>query len=318
MSPDLKAPPAVEDGESPASRIVITGAGGLIGAAVHTAWPGHPSQAVGLFHQAEDLSGEPLKIYIDLTDRERTFQTLDGLEPFSALVHCAAVIPGKRPDFSEQRAAAANRLMDDHVTQYCRAKKKRLICLSSTSVYGPNMTGELVDEKRPAAPAGDYASEKIRSERNITEELTDFSILRLAAPYGPGQTARTVVKIFLERALSGRDLLFHGSGAREQVFIHAEDAAEAVMAALRPRAPSGIFNIAGAEPISMKALAELIADLSGNDVKARPSGLEDPQEHYRPRFDLTAAAERLGWSPRITLARGLARWLDELERGPCA
>jgi nucleoside-diphosphate-sugar epimerase len=317
MSPEREASPGTEFGAAPAAKTVVTGAGGLIGAAVLKPGLGRPLQAVGLFHQAKGLGGDPLKIHIDLTDRERAFRLLDNLEPFSALVHCAAVIPGKRPEFPEPRAAAANRLMDDHVIQYCRARSKRLVYLSSTAVYGPEMTGELVQESRPPAPAGEYAVEKARSERIIAEELIDFCLLRLSAPYGPGQTARTVVSIFLERARSGLDLLFHGSGAREQVFIHAEDAAEAVKLALRPGAPSGVFNIAGSEPVSMKALAELIAGLSGKGVRARPSGLEDAQENYRPRFDLTAAAEQLGWSPRISLAQGLARWLDELESAPC-
>jgi nucleoside-diphosphate-sugar epimerase len=315
MSPDRETP--AEPGAGPAAKAVVTGAGGLIGAAVLKLRPGRPLQAVGLFHTAASLSGELSKINIDLTDRERTFQTLDALEPFSALVHCAAVIPGKRPEFTEPQAAAANRLMDDHIIQYCLTRWKRLVYLSGTSVYGPDLVGELITDGHPLAPAGAYVTEKARSERNIIENLSNFCILRLSAPYGPGQEARTVVKIFLERARAGQDLLFHGSGAREQVFIHAEDAAEAVKCALRPGAPSGIFNIAGAENISMKALAELIAGLGGKGAKARPSGLDDPQEHYRPRFDLTAAAEKLGWTPRIPLAQGLARWLGGLEADPC-
>lgn len=290
----------------PGGRVLVTGGGGLIGAEVV-----RRLRAEGL----EPLA--PSRAELDLARPGG----LDGLkaEELRAVVHGAALIPGKDPALTEAAAAETNRFMDEQAINFCRERGLPLVYLSSLAVYGPP-SGPPLTEEAPLRPAGPYAAAKIAGEE-LARNLSAFAALRVGAPYGPAMTAPTVVKIFMDRARAGQDLTYHGSGSREQIFIHAADVARAVLAALKNLAPEAfgggrpwtdprrVFNITGAEAVSMKALAELALRLTGSGGRVRASGQPDPQEDYRPRFSLAAAAEVLGWRPSISLEEGLRAWL---------
>ena len=63
----------------------------------------------------------------------------------------------------------------------------------------------------------------------------------------------TVVRRFVERASRGEALLYWGSGARQQDFIHADDVAGACQAALEHQ--GGTFNVASGKTVTMRELA---------------------------------------------------------------
>lgn len=148
--------------------------------------------------------------------------------------------------------------------------------------------------------------------RILWERGLPYTVLRINAPYGPGQATRTVLRIFLERASKGLALLYHGSGSREQDFTHVDDVADAVVAAAF-RQRTGTYNISGGEPIAMKQLAELVircVPMCGSTVA--PSGQDDPQEGVPARYSTRRALAELGWRPSIALACGIRAWAQDL------
>jgi nucleoside-diphosphate-sugar epimerase len=292
-------------------KVLLTGANGLIGSEIAYLLP-----SVGL------VPITPQRSHVDLT-RPNSLKAL-GTESFRAVVHCAAILPGKNPILTEQEEARANRLMDEQVVDFCQNHGLPLVYLSSLAVYGPPK-GVTLDEKAPLELSSPYIEAKVFSEQLITQNLEAWVILRLGAPYGPAMTARTVLKIFMDNALSGKDLTYHGSGNREQMFIHVTDVAKAVLASLKALMPEDlggdraltnqgrIFNISGGQVVSMKELAQTIILLTGSDSRIIPSGQPDPQEFFRPRFSLQAAKEILGWRPSISLEEGLSDWVNKIK-----
>jgi nucleoside-diphosphate-sugar epimerase len=140
------------------------------------------------------------------------------------------------------------------------------------------------------------------------------TILRISAPYGPGQRNRTVLRIFIERAISSMDLLYFGTGDRTQDFTSATDVAQAVICSIR-RKRGGVFNIAGGNPISMKELAKLVVKcVSGCRSKIVPAGVPDSQESYRADFEILKAKRELGWAPQISLTEGVKQWIGFLRQ----
>jgi nucleoside-diphosphate-sugar epimerase len=180
--------------------------------------------------------------------------------------------------------------------------------MSSSIVYGGRETPWREDAAiDPAAP---YAREKAHTERMLAAESLPWNALRISAPYGPAQRIRTVLSIFIDRALAGTDLLVHGSGAREQDFTAARDVARAALAALGAGDRSAIINVSGGAPISMLALANLVvASVPGTRSEVRLSGAPDPQDTYRAALDLGRARDELGWRPEVPLARGISEWV---------
>ncbi|MGH9721280.1 MAG: hypothetical protein ACRD8O_13775, partial [Bryobacteraceae bacterium] len=70
---------------------------------------------------------------------------------------------------------------------------------------------------------------------------------------------------------------------------------------------TGIFNIASAQPVSMKTLAELVVRAApGCQSQVRPSGEPDTQEGATALVSIDKAARMLGWKPRTSLEDGIA------------
>lgn len=274
-----------------ATRILVTGATGLLG-----------SHAVRALRAAGHDVVAPARSALDLLAPGAAERL--AIDRPAVIVHAAAVLPLAA---TQEEAARANRRIDDAVVAACGALGARLIYLSGTSVYGD--APPPWSERTPPRPVGAYVQAKLAGEEAARAALGDRALsLRISAPYGPGQRARTVIQVFIEAALANRPLRHHGSGAREQVFTAAEDVAVAVVRAVERPEAAGVVNIAGARPISMKALAELVVRaIPGSRSEVVASGEPDPQEAYRAAVELGRARELLGWAPAMSLEEGVAR-----------
>ena len=291
------------------TRILVTGAGGLIGNAALTllARQGHATAGIGR-RTPQFIPRFASWVNLDLASVQAP-HALDSLPAFDVVVHCAAVVPRSFADDVSRAAGEINVIMDRTVIDYCIRKDARLVYCSSSSVYGP-VNGETVDEDHPLDEAAScYSKAKILSERLIRKQMESFAIMRICAPYGPTQTARTVLKLFIETAISGGVLHYHGSGSREQDFVHVRDLAVAVRSAVRCAHVTNTFNIAGGAPISMRNLALMVVETAGNPkASVQCSGESDAQENYRGRFDIARAKQMLDWTPKVTLQDGIREW----------
>jgi UDP-glucose 4-epimerase len=216
--------------------------------------------------------------------------------------------------WGEGQAALANRTIDDRIIDLCHRRRCPLIYTSSTSVYGLRVQG-VVTEEDNLGPLGEYALAKATSEMKMLSALRAGAIvLRVSSPYGPGQRTRNVLRIFIERALADLDLVFYGSGNRQQDFVSAYDVANAVVCAVLRMSSSGIFNIASGVPVSMRDLAELvIRTVPGTGSRIISSGIPDPQENQRTAFSISKAQAILGWRPVVSLMDGIKSWAQYLK-----
>jgi nucleoside-diphosphate-sugar epimerase len=288
-------------------RVLVTGASGLIGAeaASVAAAAGYDTIALAYSNEPPTAVGT---MKLDLADPS-AIEALRNLLPFSAVAHCAAVIPPTLAGAAAERAARMNERIDACIVEFCHTHDVRLVYCSSVAVYG-DIAGAVVDEASITNPISPYAIGKLRTELLIREKVRSHAILRICAPYGAVQRHRTVLRIFVEQALAGEDLKYLGSGARQQDFLHAHDAALAILRAVECRHLSGVFNVCAGAPISMRALAQLVLELTGSPRSAIASGSPDPQEDYRARFDTARAAGTLGWRAAIPLAQGVRQMVN--------
>lgn len=287
-------------------NILVTGAGGLVGTHVTRALSEKGHSVTALYRKLDDgpasqdwhaLEGDLLK--------DSTVRMLDSIE-LDSIIHSAAVLPRQFYGHEAARAAQLNFLMDRRIIELCQRKNCHLLYMSSTSVYGLGTFSNLTEDAS-ISPIGPYAAAKAESERKMLSELPDQStIFRVSAPYGPGQRTRTVLWVFVERALANLDLTFDGTGSRQQDFTAASDVGNAVVCALSAKSANGIFNIAGGNPISTRELAELVLRvIPGTRSKVVASGRSDPQENYRASFDIGKPERILGWRPLVPLEDGI-------------
>jgi UDP-glucose 4-epimerase len=138
--------------------------------------------------------------------------------------------------------------------------------------------------------------------------------LRLTNVYGPRQLLKHnrqgFIGWFIRRAIEDQEIQIYGSGAQVRDFVFVDDAADAFLRAGVSDACNGqVFNVGGREPISHKALVELLISTAGS---GRYRMVEWPPEKKAIDIgDFYADSSRLasvvGWTPTTPLAGGLAR-----------
>jgi len=287
--------------------ILITGASGFLGRAIMKYLTRSGARVIGTIHsqKVKPRESENL-IEIDL-ERPSKFNLLTERGPCDAVVHCAAVLPGRKPDLG---LLIANQRMTLNLVKWTVDNDiSSFFFTSSCSVYG--YSDKLCTESTLPAPPNIYAVSKLACE-NIIQTVasgtnTKVCIFRISAPYGPGLLNKTVIKHFLEQAAHGRLLSLMGSGSRSQDFVYEDDVARAFFLAISQGA-TGVFNITGGNPVSMLELAKTVLRLFDKDSERGLSfsGI-DPQELYRGRFSIQAAAKAFGYYPQVSLEEGLHR-----------
>ncbi len=196
----------------------------------------------------------------------------------------------------------------------------RVVYASTRQIYGaPNYLP--VDEQHPIQPVDyngvhKYATSMYHLMLGRAGAI-DSVILRLTNIYGPRMAldipCQGFLSTFLRRLLLGRPLEIFGDGEqlRDPVFV--DDAVEAfLIAGSIAKAPSMVYNIGGAQRLSLNQIARLASEMAG---VAAPSHRAFPGEikaidigsYYT---DSSRAARELGWTPRITFAQGIRRTFD--------
>ena len=270
-------------------RVLLTGASGLVGHAILHRLQADGARLLALGRdQGGDLARAPWPA-----------------GPWEVIVHCAARLPQRFGGAEEAAAAAENRMLDDRALEAAEASDAHLVFLSSASVYG--VAGGEITEATPAAPALAYAREKLATEDAIAARGISATVFRLVAPYGPRQTRHTVLRRFLDLALTEMPLRYFGSGSRTQDFLHVDDVAAAVALAVRSR-PSDRFVLASGEAIAMRELARLVVEATGSRSVVEAAGVPDPEEGRTVRYRVDHLREGLGFRASIPLRTGIAAW----------
>lgn len=291
-------------------KILVTGAGGLVGYDVAKLLDVNPKYEVFSTVHRKNIDGLKNIIQIDLQKN-----SVESLKVnFDYIVHCAAIIPDGV--HSDEQVAYVNRCIDDNIIAYCVKHKCRLIFVSTAAVYGYESNILLTEQTTLNIDTG-YKSEKRNSEIKIEDECASYCILRISSPYGPRQEIMAVMKRFIEAVYCREKLYYFGSGARTQNFIDVRDIARAVLKSIEGN-ENGIFNIASKNAISMKELANLVVKIGKEefftDSEVCAGNNIDPQENVRVNIDIRLAEELIGWTPQIELDDGIRHWMKSMKR----
>ncbi|MEM8618987.1 MAG: NAD-dependent epimerase/dehydratase family protein [Actinomycetota bacterium] len=320
-------------------RTLVTGASSRIGCGVVAALMGRGDDVVTLQRRhvnALDAFGVE-QVLGDVRD-ERT--VIDAVNGCDAVVHLAARVGvvGSWEDFRSVNVdGTANVLAAAR-----RAGTERVVHVSSPSVAheGDSLVGEGAGPPVVGRRRACYPESKARAEQVAlapSEEPTRVVAVRPHLVWGPGD--EQLVGRIVDRAAAGR-LTLVGTGAAliDTTYIdNAVDALVAAVDALEPGAPcvGRAYVVANGEP---RPIAELIAGIcaaAGVPFEpryvpvrvARPVGAlverawsvvasrsEPPMTEFVAEqlgtahwFDPRPAATDLGWHPRVSIDKGLAR-----------
>src|SRR4029434_1308236 len=83
---------------------------------------------------------------------------------------------------------------------------------------------------------------------------------------------------FIRQAIEDREIQIYGDGEQLRDFVYVDDAADAFLRAVATnRGNGGVFNVGGAEAISLRQLVELLVSVAGTGRYRLIAGAQDQQ-----------------------------------------
>jgi UDP-glucose 4-epimerase len=189
---------------------------------------------------------------------------------------------------------------------------RRVVCASSSSVYGNSGTLPRVETANPD-PISPYGVSKLAAERFCVSFSRVYTLETVALRYfnvfGPHQDPTSqyaaVVPRFITAIADGRSVPVYGDGDQRRDFTYVGNIVEAnLLAAETPGVSGSVLNVATGRATTVNELADTISSLLGRplDRDEQPERTGDVRDSWA---DVTRARELLGWEPRIGLEEGL-------------
>ena len=276
--------------------------------------------------------------------RERLKWFLEGYREGDGVHSGKKLAEGKRHEFSTVNA----NLKDDLVVAFARfglfpsvgryesqIKEKTgdrkypfwRLTLCNVSPWSPLEWDRGVTQRINARTHGDLVWATVREivEVPATPLVFDFSVpgrenfwagsgLMAHNTYGPRMRAHDgrAIPTFLRQALEDRPLTVFGDGSQTRSFCYVDDLVTGLVALMESDAYTPV-NIGNPDEYTLLQLAETVIEVSGSksEIVYEALPVDDPQVRQP---DIARAREILGWEPKVSLADGIARTIEEAGR----
>ena len=297
------------------SRVLVTGAGGFVGANLIRALRETGSEVIGLVRPGAlsprllDVGGDVELIVVDALDPEALEDGVARARPDLAV---NLVVAGRHPE------APAERLRQLEVAvlgttclveALARAGCSRLVHLGSSLEYGPRARPHREDHgPAPIVWRGvAKAAETIACLGSAKVLGLSTVVLRPFSVYGPWDHENRLVPVSIRAALRGTELPLTEPGIAHD-FVHVDDVVRAIFRALTASSAldGRIFNIGSGEQTTNEALVAMVGRIVGRNVLttvgAHPTRAHDTRVCVA---DIERARNELGWAPAVGLETGL-------------
>jgi GDP-L-fucose synthase len=290
-------------------RALVTGGGGFLGS-----------------HLVELLQADGVEPFVarrrdyDLTreaDAERLFA---DAQP-ELVFHLAAEVGGIGANRANPgRYWYANLMMGAHVLEQARLHGVGKVVLAGTVCAYPKFTPVPFREddlwngypEETNAPYGVAKKSILVGAQSYRDQYGLASIFLLPANlYGPRdnfdlQTSHVIPALIRKMVESPDEVVLWGDGSPTREFLYVDDAAEGLLLAARRYDGAEPVNLGTGSEISIRELAELIAELTGFEGEI-VWDTSQPNGQPRRALDTSRARELFGFEARTPLREGLER-----------
>ena len=193
-----------------------------------------------------------------------------------------------------------------------RGKIEHFIYFSSSMVYG-HFSETAVTEESNCNPLGIYGALKYGGEKLVIayNQVFDlpYTIVRPSALYGERCVSRRVGQIFIENALSGKDINIAGDGSDRLDFTYVKDLVKGIELVIgKDESLNQIFNLTYGDSRSLTDMAVIMkANFKNLEVNYTPKDNLTPD---RGTLSIEKARSLLGFSPDFPLEKGYIDYIN--------
>ncbi len=320
-------------------KILVTGAAGFIG-----------FHAVQRLHESghEIIGIDNLNDYYDVRLKHARLQQLQSLDHFRFIKLDLADRPGMSELFQANAfdvvlhlgAQAGVRYSLENPFAYidsnlvgtttilegCRHYGVRhLVYASSSSVYGSNTKLPFAVEDRVDAPVSLYAATKKANELmcHTYAHLYQFPItgLRFFTVYGPWGRPDMAYFKFANAITAGQPIDVYNHGDMKRDFTYIDDIVDGILAIVgrgpvpKNGVPHTVYNLGHNHPEQLVEMIEILEDLLDKKAEKRFLPMQ-PGDVYSTYADISAMQKDYGFTPRVALRDGLAKFVEWYKSNP--
>jgi UDP-glucose 4-epimerase len=205
----------------------------------------------------------------------------------------------------------------------------RRVVYASAGCTVAEKTFEGASATQEDAPVSLYLDSPYQISKIVGEYYSNYYFQRHGLPvvkarfqnvYGPGEVLgagrwrgtvntvwRNVTPTFIYKALNHEALPIENGGVASRDFIYAGDMAQGLIACALRGEPGGVYNLASGVETTIRELAELVNELTGNPTPIALAPARD-WDHSGQRFGSTDKARaEIGFEATMPLREGLER-----------
>jgi nucleoside-diphosphate-sugar epimerase len=299
-------------GASTSRRILVTGAGGFVGAAVvHAARAaGHHPIALVRTPGAARLAGLDIPVYVaDLSNPDRIAAVLHEAHP-EIVIHSAwegVGGPLRAGDIQFENIRTSCALADAAIA----SGVAKFVGIGSQAEYG--RFDRRITEADLPNPSMLYGAAKLAACHLVRQRCeaagVGFAWLRLFSVYGPGDNPHWLIPSVAAQLLDGIAPRTT-EGTQRWDYLHIDDVATGTLAAAVSDRASGVLNLSSGQPVPVRTIIERLRDHAAPGLALRFGDMPfGPGQIMHLEGD-NGRLRATGWSPLVPLDTGLAQTVD--------
>lgn len=294
-----------------AARVLITGAGGVLGAALAEAVRAKSPAALAT----------PTHAACDLLDQRASFEMIEAFAP-TVVFHLAGRVAGIQGNMSfTGQAYYENAQINLNVIEGARrAGASKIVAAGTTAVYSDHAPLPIREDEigngRPHSSEAPYGQAKLgmlaQLEAYRNQYGLSFAYLVCTNLYGPndrfderyGHVAPSLISRFHRVTTTAEPTItIWGDGTPMRDFLYSSDAADAFIRCAE--SGEGVLNTATGHSVPIRTLVETIRDVSGFKGELIWD-VTKPKGQLARSYDISRLTA-LGWKPRVELREGIER-----------
>jgi UDP-glucose 4-epimerase len=321
-------------------RVLMTGGGGFIGSHLSELLldRGDTVTVVDDFSTGRRGNLGIVRSVPSRVDRYRVIEgtvsaVLPSLSPldFDCVYHLAAAVGVRMVVERPIHTIETNVHETSAVLKFCAERTLPVLIASTSEVYGKGVRVPMREDDDVVYGSTGFSRWCYACSKAIDEYLAlayhrefglPVAIARFFNTVGPRQIGEygMVLPRFVAAALGGRDLEVHGDGMQSRCFCDVRDVVRVLPKLVEtPSCHGRVFNIGREEPITIRALAELVVSTLGSASKIRvvpyekafAAGFDDLLVRQP---DLTRIRQAVGFSPEIPLVQTIRDLAVEIQQ----